>query len=105
MTDINAFQAYQNSTVNLAVTNSSGNVALPTRASNGNQTIRIYNKGATEVFIRFGTDSTVVASASTDMPIAPGEIEVQGCPASFTYVAGITASSTATIYFTLGFGT
>lgn len=105
MTDINAFQAIQNATVNLSASGTTGNVALPSRSSNGNQTIRIYNKGGTEVFIRFGTDSTVVATTATDIPIAPGEIEVQACPANFTYVAGITATGTATIYFTVGYGT
>jgi hypothetical protein len=61
---------------------------------------RLYNAGTVVVFIKEG-DGTVNA-AVTDTPIAPGAIEVL----SFAnqYIAGITASGTATIYITAGDG-
>lgn len=90
------------STVNLAVTGSTGAVALGTLGQGGS-TVRIYNAGAATVFINFGI-STVEAATATSIPVPAGAIEVYSVGPSVTHVAGITASGTATLYATLGQG-
>lgn len=88
-------------TVNIAATTSSARVALGMNA--GNFQVRVKNLDTTNaVFINFG-DSTVVAAATTGVPVGPGEtcgFSVSGS----THVAAITAASTATVYFTPGNG-
>lgn len=92
-------------TSTLGVTAASGRVALAT--PRGAQIRVVSAPGGQTAFIKFG-DSTVTA-AVTDMPILPGAIETFTVPlatpqALFTHVAAITASSTATLYFTSGDG-
>ncbi len=89
------------STVNLAVTTSSGRVALTTVKSSSS--VRVYNAGAATAFVQFG-DSTVAAATATSIPIPSGAIEVFGIGEAITHVAGITASGTATLYCTSGLG-
>lgn len=100
MTDVNAFQA-NGATVNLAVTTSTGSVALTGVGNGGN--VRVYNAGSATIFINFGT-STVTATTAAGIPIPSGAIEIYSVGASITHVAAITASSTATAYFTTGQG-
>jgi hypothetical protein len=52
------------------------------------------------VFVACG-DAAVVATTAS-LPIAPGSVEVLGCPQ--TYIAGITAGTAATLYVTPGDG-
>jgi hypothetical protein len=91
-------------TISLAVTSSTGAAKL----TNVNpQAVRVYNAGTAVAFIKAG-DSTVTA-ATTDLPIAPGVVEVLDMKATFgtaplTHIAGITSSGTATVYFTCGQG-
>lgn len=99
--NINAFQPNDANTVNLATGTSTGNVALPTRVSNG---LRVYNSGTDTVFIKFGTSSSVTAATTTSMPIPGGAVEILSCPPTYTHVAAITASGTPTVYFTTGDG-
>lgn len=101
MTDVNAFQP-NGSTVNLALSTSTGNVALPGVGNGAN--VRVYNAGTTAGFITFGTASTVTAALATSMPIPPGAVEMFTLPAGITYVAGISASGAPTLYFTTGQG-
>lgn len=84
----------------LAVTSSTGRVAFAT--PRGSQVRIVSAVGGQACFVKFG-DVTVTA-AVTDMPILPGAIEVFTIPPGSTYVAAITASSTATLYFTSGDG-
>ena len=84
-------------TVSLACTNSTGSVSLGTQA----EAVRIYNSGSVPVFIKFGTDSATATTSG--IPIAPGTVEVFEARRA-NYVAGITASGTATLYFTIGEG-
>lgn len=87
----------------LAVTNTTGNVALPSIGP----TAFVCNKGSADVFLRFGIDNTVVATASNYW------LKANKCQAyainAFgvldTYLAAITASSTATLYIETGVGT
>lgn len=87
-------------TVNLAVTATTGRVAVPTDAYN--TSIRIYNNSATiAAFINCG-DATVTATTTAGMPVAPGTVEAVGCGKG--YIAAITASGTTTLYMTPGAG-
>lgn len=90
-------------TVSLAVSATTSRVALP--ALSGNQ-VRVVNPAGGQIaFIKFG--SSTVEAAVTDMPILPGTTQIFTLPAQTTgglNVAGITASSTATVYFTAGDG-
>jgi len=87
-------------TVTLAVTGTTARVQIQTAANNRH--LRVYNAGAVAVFIACG-DVAVTAATATAMPIAPGSVEIIGGCAQ-TYVAGITASGTATVYLTPGAG-
>lgn len=67
----------------------------------------IYNYGAVPAFVRFG-DVTVVALTSS-MAVPPGAALTCTIPGATTetspvYLAGITASSTATLQIITGFG-
>lgn len=99
-----AFAPNEQSTVNLTATTTTANVALPTRASNGDEAVRVRNAGSVDAFMRMGTSSAVTATLTSDYPLGAGEIEIFSCPPSITYIALITASSTAAVYFTLGKG-
>lgn len=91
------------STVNLAVTNSTGSVALPQAGNKGLWNVRVNNLGSATVFINFGT-SAVTATTAAGMPITAAAPEVFSVPDGATHVAAITASGTATVYFTASTG-
>lgn len=86
-------------TVSLAVTGTTGRVAVP--SDTYNTAIRLYNAGTVAVFVSCG-DVTVVATVAAGMPIAPGSVEVLGCGKG--YIAGISAGTAATLYLTPGAG-
>ena len=89
------------STVNLAATTTTGSVALSGFGAGGGN-VRVYNSGAVVVFINFG-GSAVTAVLTTSMPLAPGATEVFAVGEGM-YLAGITASGSATVYATIGHG-
>lgn len=93
-----AFVASGN-TVSLAVTGTTGRVAVP--SDNYNNAVRVYNAGTVAVFIACG-DVTVTATLAAGMPVAPGSVEVLGCGKG--YIAGIVTTGTATLYLTPGAG-
>ena len=82
------------STVNIAATTSSNSATLA-----AGMVVRVYNAGTVPVFIKFGATAT-----TSDTPIPPGIVEVFTDPSGATTVAAITASGTATVYFTSGQG-
>jgi hypothetical protein len=86
-------------TVSLAVTGTTGRVQYQATPTHPN--VRVYNAGTVAAFVSCG-DVNIVATTGSGMPVAPGAIEVIGC--GQTYIAGITASGTATIYLTPGTG-
>jgi hypothetical protein len=88
-------------TVNIAAGTSTLNVAVDAGAAWGGD-IRIYNSGTVPVFVAFG-GSTVSATTSAGVPIAPGAVEVLSMYGA-THAAAIVASGSATIYFTPGAG-
>lgn len=101
------FTPQASGTVNLSVTGTTGNVALPrTGASglyNGAQIMVTSAPAGTIAFIKFGTSSSVTAVAATDTPILPGSIMVFTIASDTTYVAAIGTSGT-TLYFSSGQG-
>lgn len=90
-------------TVNLAVTASSGSVALVGTPGQGYQSVRIVNVGTQTVFIEFSTGAAT-ASTSVDMPMLPGTVEVFWLPKPITHVNAIAAATGSTIYCTVGEG-
>jgi hypothetical protein len=95
-----AFQPVAGGTVSLSASTSSSNVEF--QSANLSRHVRVYNAGAVPAFIAFGEGSGVTASATANMPIAPGSVEVFAAP--HPYVAAITASGSTTLYFTPGEG-
>jgi len=103
MTEILPFYPLPASTVNINAGTSSANVALVDRAG-AEGTIRVVNPSIINIFIEFGTSSSVAASLTTSILMPPGAMELFRLPQNVTYVAAITASSTGYIYFTPGKG-
>lgn len=87
-------------TVSLAATTTTGSVALATSPVNRKDVV-VHNAGTTLAFIKFGGSS--VTAAVTDFPV-PAGAQIRVHAGDYTYVAGIMASSTATLYFTSGVG-
>lgn len=91
-------------TVTLSATNTTGNAALTSPGTAPmTKSVRVYNAGTATVFIAFGADSTITATTAS-MPVPSGGIETFELGPNITYAAGITASGTATVYFTTGRG-
>lgn len=84
--------------ITLSATTTTSRVQLSAFTSPGEY--RVYNAGTVAVCIRTGDSS--VNALTTDMPLAPGALEVLTLRG--THVAGITASGTATVSFTPGDG-
>jgi hypothetical protein len=94
----NAFAPIRPSVTQL-VELTSVNVAIPARP----QGLRIYNAGLTPVFVRFAGDDDTATALVTDMPVAPGAVEVflKGLD---TRIAMIRESGTGNAYLTVGDG-
>lgn len=101
-----AFQANSGAnTVRIAVTTTTGNIALPAQSSSS--VVRIFNAGSAVAYIAFGGSGVaatvpVAGGAAGSMPVGSGitEIQVPGA----THIAAITASGTADLYATIGEG-
>lgn len=96
----NAFAA-SGATVSLAATGSSAVVQVQPATLALSPNMRVYNSGSVAVFLVCGNASTV-ATAAAGLPVAPGTVEVIGCPQ--THIAGITAGTAVTVYLTPGNG-
>lgn len=107
MEEVKVFRLVPAATVNIAATTSSSRVQVLTsgviQSTNGTHVVRVYNTGSVPVFIEFG-NSTVTASTTADAPIAPGSVEPFHVYPYETHVAAITASGSATVYFSPGEG-
>ena len=95
---LNPFTPVTAGTLTASATTSSSSVTLTII----NQAVRCYNAGSVPVFVRF-TKGASTAVVATDMPLAPGVVEVFNVGISDT-ISVITGSSTATVYFTSGEG-
>lgn len=93
----------------LNCSNSSANVAFSTTTDGiPNSDILVFNSGSVNVFVAFGATAPT-ALAPVDGTPANGIIIAPGAYLTFNkgsngFIAGITASSTATIYFYQGYG-
>lgn len=88
-----------NASVKIDATTSSSNSAI-----GGGKSIRVQNVGNVPVYIKFGNDSSLTATAS-DIPIMNGSgPEMFRRPQGATHVAAITASGAASVIFTTGEG-
>lgn len=108
MANVNPFVPSVGTTKTLSASSSSSSVtfdakdvASSTNAS-GHSVIRVYNAGTATVFVRWGTGAQT--ATTSDMPIIPGVIEVFCKAWADDTFAGITSSSTATVYVTPGEG-
>jgi len=106
--NLNVFRPSTGTTKTLSATNSSGSVTFDAKdvqsSTNigGHQIIRAYNAGTQIVFCRWGAGAQT--ATTSDMPLIPGVVETfSKAPGDDTF-AGITASSTATVYVTCGEG-
>lgn len=97
---IEPFKPTAAGSVTVAVTNSTGATAL---AATSRTQVMIDNAGPQPAFIEFGT-SGVTAAVATGVRIPVGAIMVFTIDKTVTHIAAITASSTATLYVTVGQG-
>lgn len=95
------FQPGLSNTTAISATGTTSRAALNKPSNPGALTVRIHNAGAVTVFVQFG-DSAVEATTS-HMPLPANVVEVFSVGAA-THIAGITASGSATVYLTTGFG-
>lgn len=104
MLSVEPFRPVPNGTVSITAVSSNGTAALNTAIMPGMISCRIHNNSTgTTAFVEFGGAATVAAVTTTSIPIPPGAIEVMSIDQS-TFVAAITSSGTATVYFTKGYG-
>ncbi len=87
------------STASLASTTTSSNVAL----SIGGDSVVVTNAAATIAYVRFGSDGTVVASA-TDMPVLPNSRVLLALNPLISHAAAVLVSGAGNVLFTRGDG-
>ena len=87
----------------LSATSSSSRVNIEAL---GRVQVRMWNSGAVPVFFKAGTSTVTATTSSTPLP--PGSVECftfyRNSDDSQIYIAGITASGSATVYITTGDG-
>ena len=88
-------------TVNVNVAATSGNVQVT--SGTGLVQVRVYNDGSATAWIKHGTDNTVAATTTADIPIGAGKEKVFTFQ-SPVWMAAIAAGATGKIYFTPGDG-
>jgi hypothetical protein len=98
-----AFHPIPGSTVSIAATSTSGNVAIPAIALNSTAMRVVIISGTANVRVRSGVGSGIAAVAGDPMCLV-GAIEAFSINAADTYVAAKTDSGTCTVEFTFGFG-
>jgi hypothetical protein len=95
-----AFKPAGAGSVNVAAGTVSANVQV--QSGQNARHIRVANSGSVTVFVEFGTTNSTAASLTTSVPVLAGSVEIFSAP--YEYAAAITASGTATVYFTPGEG-
>lgn len=104
MLDVQPFRPYPSGTVSVTATSANGTASLGTASLPGFIALRIHNNSTgVTAFVEFGGAATVAATTTASMPVPPGAIEVVNVDQS-SFVAAITSSGTATVYFTKGYG-
>jgi hypothetical protein len=103
-----AFNWLEAGTITVSATTTSSDNPLGGKVPAGRFQLRVYNAGAVPVFIRKGSGGAAATAVLTDMPIAPGAVEVLSVDnspsAPITSIGAITGSGTATLYVTIGEG-
>lgn len=84
-------------TASISGTTSSARTAYP--VGTGSR-VSVYNSGSVAVFVKSG--DVTVAATTTNMFVPAGQALTFERNPNDTYLATITASSTATVYFTIG---
>jgi len=101
-----AFHWLEDATSTVTATTSSQAVAILRRPS-GRFQIRIYNGHTAVIYIRKGAATTAIATA-TDLPIAPGSVEVltinNADQSNITHIGVLAASTSGPISITTGAG-
>jgi hypothetical protein len=87
----------------LALSTSSDRAALATRAGSRRQALLTNVSTTINVFAAFG-GATVTASATASMIVPPSGSRLVTIPDGATYIAGIAASGTPSLYITEGYG-
>ena len=89
----------------LACTTTTGNIAL----GGAGGILRVTNTGTVVCWVAVGTDNTVTAAKPTGSPATTNSLLIPPSATveytvidNFTYVAGVTDSSTATLHFQRG---
>jgi len=91
----------------LAVTSTTGNVALPGSFGNAQiRRVRLVNEGDGEVWVKFGDNAVTAVNDGTDMYLgATKSAEIFQPQQSATHIAAISSSGeTATLFITTGEG-
>lgn len=83
---------------------SAGSSSTSTALNGGGESVLIYNASSSPAFVRFGTDSTVVASA-TDTPIPANARMLMHIGSFVITAAAILSSGSGLVFFTRGDGT
>lgn len=105
MLSVEAFRPFSgDSTTSVAAGTASGSVFIGTASLPGNISVRVHNNSTgNTAFWTFSTTSTLTATTTGSIPVPPGAIEVYNIDQA-AYVAAITGSGTASVYFTKGYG-
>lgn len=88
-------------TLSLAVSSSSASVEIPEPTNNSTSVI-VFNPLSETVFVKSG--ATSATATTSDFPIPPGASYTLTKNSEHNFLAGITASGSGTIYFTVGSG-
>lgn len=89
-------------TITVSATATSAGGSMPPNVANNKANMRVYNAGASTVFVRFGNGAQT--AVVTDTPIPAGVVENFYVGATDNVAAICAAAGTATVYFTPGNG-
>lgn len=104
-----AFHPIPGSTVSIAATSTSANIAIPTAALLATSVRVVITSGTAFARIRSGVGNTTTATSLTanvggDPAVLPTSVECFSINAGDTYIAAKTDAGTCTVEFTFGFG-
>src|SRR5207244_9926861 len=86
----------------ISCTSSSAATALPSTVLQQGQ-IEVQNAGSATAFLEVGS-STATSAVATGYPVLAGQWMIFTAPQTITHIACITASTTVTVYATIGRG-
>lgn len=100
------FAPITGATISVAATTSSGSAAFGAELPQGEFDVLVTNGGTVLAFVDFGNGAPTASAADTPIPGGGSRVLRMTNPqkAPITHVAAITATGTATVYFTPGHG-